>query len=377
MQRGQLWRSAEARLGGRAFALSLGVIWVLGGATLLFWRARSGSPVWSPPLPPILGIFAHWDAQWYYKVAVHGYFRHEAYVFMPLYPMLIHALHFVRVPYMLSGVLLSWAADLLALILLARLWIAEGGEELAHRSIWLLLTFPAAFFLLTAYTESLYLLLSVACFLALRQGRYPLAAVFAALGAVERTNGFFLLIPLLAYAWEASGRRFDRVFWRRAAWGVLPLLALGAYALYSHTSIGEPLAFLTMQSNWHRHYTGITFAMSFALAHILHGNGGLLAILDYLTPATFLAVIALDQGRMPIGDSLYVLVGVLTTLVAPSIPNGFVLMSATRLCMVYFPVVLAAGRLLKNPGWRTWLMGVMAASQVTLWLMFAHGVFAG
>lgn len=358
--------------------MALAAIWGIGALSLTFWAVRHNALLWQPPMPGPFQIFARWDSQWYYKIAVLGYFRHEAYVFMPLYPLVMRFLHTVlRLPYMLGGLLFSWAADLLALILLAKLWIEEAGEEFARRSLWLLLLFPAAFFLLAAYAESLYLLLSVAAFLAMRRSQFPLAALLIALASVERTNGFFLIVPLVAYAWEASGRRLDRLFWSRAAWAVVPIIALFIYALYSLQHSGQALAFLTYQARWHRHYTGITFAMSFALVHILHGQGALLAILDYLTPVAFLLVLVLDQGRMPVGDRLYVLFGVLTTLVAPSIPNGYVLMSATRLCMPYFPVYLAAARLLRSESARRWLGGLMAASQLSLWLLFAHWWFAG
>lgn len=378
MQRlGRPFGNLAARIGTRAFLLSLLAVWAVGVLSLLVAAVRSGAP-WTPNLPPSLGIFARWDSHWYYQIAVSGYFRREAYVFMPLYPLLMHLMHTaVRLPNMLGGLLLSWAADLCALILLVRLWIEEAGEEFAKRSIWLLLAFPAAFFLVAAYSESLYLLLSVAAFLAMRHGRFPLAAVLAAFAAVSRTNGFFLIVPFLAYAWEASDRKFDRRFFGRAAWSLLPIAALGVYALYSQIHIGNALAFLTMQSDWHRHYTGATFAFSYALAHILHGQGALLAILDYLTPAAFLLILVLDQGRMRIGDTLYVALGVLTTLVAPAIPSSFVLMSATRLCMPYFPVYLAAARVLQRPGARRWITAAMALGQATLWITYAHWWFAG
>jgi len=368
------WRD-RLPLALRGFLFTLIPLWIIGLAGL--WVMPLRSHHWLPPVSRWLRLFARWDSAWYYRIAVIGYWRRAAYAFSPLYPLLMRGLHAVSgMPYVLGGELLGWAADLLALWLLVRLWREEAGEAVARRALWLLLAYPAAFFLVAMYPESLYLLLSVLTYLLLRRGRYLWAAVAMALAALSRANGILLILPYLAFAWEASGRRIDRRFLGRAALALIGVAGLGLYLGYSWATSGNPLQFLAQQATWHRHFTGGGFALAYALIHIFYGQGLPLSITDLLAPLAFLGVIAFDRGRLSLGDKLYVFFGVLSILVDPSIPNGFVLMSATRLVMPYFPVYRAAAERLSERQWRV-AVGVMAFLQIWFWFTYTHWWFSG
>lgn len=359
----------------RGFLFTLIPIWLIGLVGL--WLVPMPTGHWAPPAPQWLGLFARWDAAWYYRIATLGYWRKAAYAFSPLYPLLMRGLHVVSgTPYVLGGALIGWAADLLALVLLVRLWREQAGEAAAGRALWLLLAYPASFFLLAMYPESLYLLLSVVTYLFLRRGRYLWAAVAMALAALSRANGILLMLPYLAFAWEDSGRRLDRRFAGRAALSLIGVAGLGLYLGFSWLQSGDPLQFLAQQATWHRHFTGGAFALAYALVHLFYGQGLPLTITDFFAPLAFLGVIALDRGRLSLGDKLYVFFGVLSVLLDPSIPNGFVLMSATRLVMPYFPVYLAAAELLSERQWR-FSLGVMAFLQVWFWFTYTHWWFSG
>jgi hypothetical protein len=279
-------------------------------------------------------------------------------------------------PYVLGGELIGWASDLLALWLIVKLWREEAGDAVARRALWLLLAYPAAFFLVAMYPESLYLLLAVVTYLLLRRGRYLWAAVAIAAAALSRANGILLILPYLAFAWEDSGRRFDRAFWQRAALALIGVAGLGLYLGYSWITSGNPLQFLAQQATWHRHFTGGAFALAYALIHIFYGQGLPLAITDLLAPLAFLGFVAFDRGRLSLGDKLYVFFGVLSILVDPSIPNGFVLMSATRLVMPYFPVYRLAAERLSERQYQV-ALGVMAFLQLWFWFTYTHWWFSG
>ena len=368
------WRE-RMPLALRGFLLTLIPIWLIG--LLGLWLVPIHSHHWMPPVTRWLGLFARWDSAWYYHIADIGYWRTAAYAFSPLYPLLMRGLHVVTgLPLVLSGDLIGWASDLVALFFLVRLWREEAGAEVARRALWLLLAYPAAFFLLAMYPESLYLLLSVATYLLLRRSRYLWAAVAMAFAALSRANGILLILPYLAFAWESSGRRLDRLFWRRAALSLIGVAGLSIYLGYSWATTGNPLQFLAQQATWHRHFTGGAFALAYALIHIFYGQGLPLTITDFLAPLAFLGLIAFDRGRLSLGDKLYVFFGVLSILVDPSIPNGFVLMSATRLVMPYFPVYRVAAERLTERQWRI-ALGVMGFLQLWFWFTYTHWWFSG
>lgn len=368
------WRD-RLPLALRGFLFTLIPLWAVGNVAL--WLVPVHSAKWMPAVPGWLGLFARWDSAWYFRISVIGYWRKAAYAFSPLYPLLMRGLHAITgMPPVIGGELIAWAADLLALWLLVRLWREEAGEHVARRALWLLLAYPASFFLVAMYPESLYLALSVATYLLLRRRRFAWAAVVIAAAAVSRANGILLLLPYLAFAWEDSGRRLDRRFFGRSALALIGVAGLAAYLWYSWATSGNPLQFLAQQATWYRHFTGGAFALGYALIHLFYGEGLPLTITDFLMPLAFLAIVAFDRGRLSLGDKLYVFFGVLSILVDPSIPNGFVLMSATRLVLPYFPVYRAAAEHLSERQWRI-AVGVMAFLQLWFWITYTHWWFSG
>ena len=75
------------------------------------------------------------------------------------------------------------------------------GDEIAGRAVWLLAIFPTSVFFTTLYTESLFLMTSVAAFYYARRSRWALAGIWGLLASLTRVTGLLLLLPL---AWEYS-----------------------------------------------------------------------------------------------------------------------------------------------------------------------------
>src|SRR5207248_4219109 len=108
------------------------------------------------------------DAFWYLHLATHGYGPHDgSTVYYPLYPLLVKLVAWpLGGNAMLAALVVSNVCFAGLLVALHRLVAARHGEATARRTLLLLCVFPTASFLLEAYTESLFLLLVVACFLA-------------------------------------------------------------------------------------------------------------------------------------------------------------------------------------------------------------------
>ena len=202
----------------------------------------------------ILSPLARWDAIWYLSIAESGYEGARA-AFFPLYPLAVRALGEVAGgsggALLVAGYVVSLATFLAALHLLHRLVTLELGRPVAAPALLLLAVFPGSLYFGAPYSESLFLLVSVAAFLAARTGRFAWAGVCAGAAAATRSAGIVLVLPLFVI-WLQDPRRRPA----DALWLLLGPLALGAYAAYLGLAHGDPFAFLDLQSAWDREFAG-------------------------------------------------------------------------------------------------------------------------
>ncbi|GJM40741.1 MAG: hypothetical protein DHS20C20_10230 [Ardenticatenaceae bacterium] len=155
----------------------------------------------------LLGPWQRFDTLHYTRIAAQGYAHPEDSVFPPLYPLLMwgfgglfggsHAAHLA------AGILISNAALLGLLILLHVVGSDLLGEEHASRLLIYFALFPTAFFLFAPYTESLFLLLTLASlWLGLKHHQFEWAGVLGLLAALTRLTGWVLIVPLAYHFWE-------------------------------------------------------------------------------------------------------------------------------------------------------------------------------
>ncbi|MCU1487839.1 MAG: hypothetical protein JWN67_4585 [Actinomycetia bacterium] len=147
------------------------------------------------------GLFA-WDAAFYRDIADYGYHgvAREGLRFFPLLPLASRYLGvFGHVGPAL--VLLVQVAALGAGILLHRLTLFETGDRpTARRAAWLLALLPPASVLVLGYAEALMLVFAIGYFLAIRQGRWWVAAGLGVLAGLSRPVGMTLALPGLIEA---------------------------------------------------------------------------------------------------------------------------------------------------------------------------------
>ncbi|HMK93578.1 MAG TPA: mannosyltransferase family protein, partial [Thermoleophilia bacterium] len=130
--------------------------------------AETLSGTWGALLNP----FAHYDGVWFLRAAVHGYREPMTPAFFPLYPIAVRlAGELAGHRYELAGLALSTLFFVVAAWVLYRLVAAEFGPRPAFLTVVFLSVFPASFFFQAVYSESLFLLLTVACFWCLRSER--------------------------------------------------------------------------------------------------------------------------------------------------------------------------------------------------------------
>jgi hypothetical protein len=273
-------------------------------------------------LDPGLGdILGSWDSVWYERIAEHGYpiplpadpetglLTYSAWAFYPAFPMLVRALMWTGMPFLVAAVTLNIVLGGLAVLLVWRcLHFAmhaspqPARERLALVAAALWCLYPATGIMVMPYTEALAALLIAASLLLLMQRRYLLVAVVAiALGftrAAAPAIACAVLVHLVlrwredraAGAAPLRGHRLSAVV-MIAATAVSTL----AWPVVVGVTSGLPMAFFDVQAAWGQKPESGPFVLWLAWAWDAHGVVGV-AILVALV-ATYVALILGRHGR--------------------------------------------------------------------------------
>ena len=176
--------------------------WVLAIKALLLTFGIQAVAAFTLNHPRWLALWTNWDAAHYLRLAEHGYVAagdsRVSLVFFPLYPWLVRLVAFFARDYTLAALIVSGFASLATALLLRRLARCDESEAVSRNAVWFLLIFPTSYFLHIPYTESLFLALTLGCFLAARKTRWALAGLLGAGACLTRVNGLVLLPALAA-----------------------------------------------------------------------------------------------------------------------------------------------------------------------------------
>jgi hypothetical protein len=229
------------------FFVSRLLVWA---ATLFGARYIPATPgMWSNLYPPpALSPFFHWDADAYGYIAQHGYAlgaggpAAEALrvAWFPFYPLLVH----------LAGgsdwamIIIPNVCFFMALALLFVVAVKRTDTDRARLTLWLVSLGPAAMFFSYPYTESVFLLATVAAFLLMESGHWLLAGVAGLAAAATRFPGVLVAAALGSEA--LVGNR------RRAVYAAIPVAVSGLVlvGLLQWFQTGDPLGFVHARSFW-------------------------------------------------------------------------------------------------------------------------------
>lgn len=140
--------------------------------------------------------WANWDGGHFRGIAENGYLHPFQVVFFPLYPLLIKALMFLGIHSLWAGLIISQISTLAALFYLFKLAQLDYPEDIAKKSIFLILAFPTSFYLSALYSESLFLALALASFYFARNKKWWLASILAGLSTVTRLAGIAVIVAI-------------------------------------------------------------------------------------------------------------------------------------------------------------------------------------
>lgn len=308
----------------------------------------------------VLGAWYRWDTTWYITVATQGYSAApEAVVFPPLYPLLIRYLgQLVGRQYLLAALIISNAAYFGSLYMLYRMVEARFSVPLARRSLVWLALFPAAFYYLAGYNESLFLLLTLLTLSAAEDRRWCLAGASLYLATLTRWNGVVLTVPLLyemLHGGDGKLRPLQPKQWyhslvqlRAGALAVSAApLAIGTQFLYLYLTDVIPPTYAYPRM-WHSRiawpWVSIAEAVPFLLGTDIHPTEGI----GLIMLAFFLVLTLMAMRRLRPSWWLFALISQIFFL---SRVQGLRPLEGTlRYLAVLFPIFVFLALRLKN-GW--------------------------
>lgn len=218
-------------------------------------------------------VWAHFDGVHYLRLAARGYQDTGTQAFFPLYPLLIRALTPLFPSPLFAATALSLTALTFALTGLLYLFPPRNSKFIILHSLF----FPTSFFFAAAYTESLFLALTVWFFYFLTSGRYLLAACLAALASATRLTGIILAISLLVHFLHRRPRPALFFLLLVAAGGFL------AYSFFLWSRFQDPLLYFHVQPLFGAERSGTELIL---LPQVLWRY---LKIIVTVNPATWLA----------------------------------------------------------------------------------------
>jgi hypothetical protein len=321
----------------------------------------------------LLDPWAHWDGQWFIRIAADGYRLAHSEAFFPLYPLTMHYVTRVAGNYVLAGTVISWVAIALALWLLYRMVATRFDASVAAWTVAFISFFPASFYLTSVYSESLFLLLSVAAFYFAERRHWALAGLAGMLAVLTRNTGLLLLLPLALLMVEQEHAKGPRGWVRallrpRILWLALIPLGMLIYMGYLQVKFGQPLLFADAQRHWGRKLSSpigaVGYASFVAGRAVLHiaalGHGWFMSlapggvsqrvtertIVPWVTLVGWAAVSLAAVRRLPLSYTAWSLVLLVYPLFFPA--GRTPLLSFQRFALVAFPLFIAAAVLTRR-----------------------------
>lgn len=295
---------------------------------------------------PFVDALQFWtctDSQHYLDIARDWYLSEGPWdrlvqlVFLPGYPIAVRAAAAVVGDYLYAGLLVSALAFAGAGCVFYRLLRLDRPHADALRTVKYLCILPGAFFFAAPMSESLFLLLCLACVYCARRRRWYLAGLLGGLAAFTRSLGVVLLVPVL---WELVADRRAGGVGRFFALLLIPL-GFAAYCGVNYAVAGDPFQFMTYQSvHWGQHLGLFFNTAAYQLAHMfsadVHTALGLW-LPNVLVSFAALVLMLFAAPRMRPSDLAFFLAYYVVAIGATW------LLSAPRYLVALYPVPMALG----------------------------------
>ncbi len=242
---------------------------LLGEKLLTFRTGYEYTHLWKfvEPYAPVdhvlLYPWANFDGIHYLLIAGQGYTNNLG--FLPFFPTLIHSVASLfgggepfGAAQFFTGLFLANLFFLASLYLIFKLLRLDYSVAKSYQVIVFLLAFPTSFFFGSIYSESIFLLLTLAAFYFARKKQWVLVSIAGFFLAITRIVGIFILPALIIeffqqekviHRWKAlTVRERLQLFFKFLPLCFVPL-SIMAYAFYNYLQKGDYLYFLHAHGN--------------------------------------------------------------------------------------------------------------------------------
>jgi Gpi18-like mannosyltransferase len=373
-----------------AFTISRLLIFSVGLVSSTMLPIEKGHST-ADPNSAFLSTWTKWDSQYYIDIAKNGYWfrpEHQANVaFFPVYPLLMHLVgNYTDGNVVLAGFIISNVAFYIALIFLYLLTELELDSESAKRTVFYMALFPTSFFFSSVYTESTFLMLSVATVYFSRRHLWVPAALIGMLAAATRNLGV-LLWALVMWEWLRAQGWSLKTFHKKESWislwqgarlhwfeiiniCIIPL-GLLLYMVFLQVNFERPLAFIETQAAWGRQNIGPVAVISKSIKILVTSDinkGWMTNTWNLASLLLFLGLVPLIWWKLGEGYAIYVLIMLL-------VPSASATGSIIRYVLTSFPAFMFLGWWGKNESVDRTLMGSLAVFLGMFATIFATWVF--
>lgn len=290
----------------------------------------------------LLNPWAQYDGNAYLDIAKNGYNSDfldgtSNYGWYPLYPVLIKLFSFIG--YDLAAFLISNVASFLAVAYLFLLFKTEHNETITKKAILYILLFPTAYFMTMMYTESLFLLFSVACFYYAKKDKWLLVGILGFLASLTRLQGAILFFPMIYIYFKKYGFRFKNI--KFLCIFIIPLGVL-AFMFYHYAITGDAFIQFYTQGKFGRHFALPWEGLGAAISTIPAATNIFITfynIFNIFMVISFLALIIIFRKKMNNEYTIYAVINMMPALFSST------LAAVSRFNLMLFPVFLLLAKL--------------------------------
>jgi Mannosyltransferase (PIG-V) len=336
----------------RRAAVEAGRVWLVShlGYLAMLLVSRRADAAWMT-LTDAIGTWRQQDTNWYLVIAEHGYATGDVRetAFFPGYPVAIWMVDpIVPGDTFIASLTIANIALFGALAVLYRLVERELDPPAARRTLWYLMLFPTAFFLVAGYPTSLLLLFTVGSVYAMRTRRWWIAGMLGGLATATRQTAV-VLIAVFAFEHLRQHRTFNR---SALAITLIPS-GLVAFMGYLWIVRGNPLVFSQVQQAWRREpappWWGLARAVAvFHRLPLVNNQNDAIELAAALMMAILLTFAVVGPWRLRRDQLGLPLLGWLLLaffMSYPTVKPLQPLMSVSRFALEVFPAFVMLGRL--------------------------------
>ncbi|NOY14930.1 MAG: hypothetical protein GXP43_01810 [bacterium] len=324
------------------------------------------------------GRLANFDGYHYWNLVKDGYVYGLYQSFFPGFALLMRPFYWLVGNYVvLAGVLINLALLFASLVLLKE--ISKGNKVQAGMAVLFLLSWPASFYFASFYTESLFLVLSLAAFYFYTKNKTGPALLMAGAASAVRLAGIFIVVSFildrLVRLYRFKGWRGvikGEVMVKMFLWLVIGGVGLWLYMAFLQIRFGDALIFFHNQS---RFLAGRQTDKLILLPQVIYRYLKMFITTPINNPIFF--VISLEFWSLVLAIAglvflwlkkapVYLQIYGWLSLILPTLTGT--LSSLPRYVLVIFPVFLGLSFLPKRVRW--FVIGVNA-----VWLFFAFARF--